>query len=66
MNMVRKVLESMYDDSCSVVELKKQKISGVVSPTEETVLEDLPCKLSFSFASPAGQTDDAASVSQEA
>lgn len=65
MNMVRKVLESMYDDSCSVVELKKQKISGVMSTTEETVLEDQPCKLSFSSAGPAGQTDAASSVRQE-
>lgn len=64
MNMVRKVLESTYVDTCSVIEQQKIKVKGVVTAEELTVLENKPCKLSFETIKAAVETDSATRIIQ--
>lgn len=64
MNMVRKIIESTYTDTCTVVEQKKDKVRGVVSTEEVKTLEHQPCRLSFEMSSPADETDAATTIAQ--
>jgi len=49
MNIFRKAIESLYTDTCSIVE--RQEITNPITKktafTEVTVLADQPCRLSF-------------------
>jgi hypothetical protein len=62
---VKKALETMYDGKCTITEHQKiknpNKTTGFV---DVVVLEDVPCRLSFSSVSNANQTDTAAAVVQ--
>ena len=65
MNLVRKVIESTYCDTCTVVEYQKTKVKGVVDTEEVKVLEDQPCKLSFEDINVAAKTEAATEITQE-
>ena len=62
---VRKALESLYDGKCTITEQQKAKNTNkTTSFIDVVVLEDVPCRLSFSTVTNANQTDTAASVVQ--
>lgn len=65
MNLVRKIIESTYCDTCTVVETQKEKIKGVVNTQEAITLEDQPCKLSFESIRAADKTEAATEIAQE-
>lgn len=65
MNLVRKIIESTYCDTCTVVEVQKEKVKGVVKMQEVIVLEDQPCKLSFESIHTATKTETATEITQE-
>lgn len=64
-NLVRKVIESTYCDTCSVIEWQKTKVKGVVDTELVTVLEEQPCKLSFEDINVATKTESATGITQE-
>lgn len=65
--MVRQAIESMYIGSCTITEhqkvLKPNKSTGF---QDQVVLENQPCKLSFSKITTASQSETASMVSQSA
>lgn len=62
----RKAIESLYEHTCTVIEYDKKKdpITKITSNKEVIVLENQPCKLSFSSVSASKQTEVANQVSQ--
>ena len=62
----RNTIEQLYEDKCAVIEYKsiKDPISKVTKKQEVTVLENQPCKLSFSSVNTAETKDNVATVSQ--
>lgn len=62
----RQALESQYEGKCTVIEYGKVKdpVTKITSEGEITVLENQPCKLSYSTIQSANQTDTVASVYQ--
>ncbi len=62
----RRAIESMYEDSCTVIEYSKVKNPNtrITDETEITVLENVPCKISFSSVNQSEQTESANSVKQ--
>lgn len=61
----KKAIESTYCDTCTVVEVQKEKVKGVVKTQEVIVLEDQPCKLSFESIHTATKTEAATEITQE-
>lgn len=62
-----KALASLWKDAFSVVERRKiTKPNGSTGFQEVAVLEDLPCKLSFSSLASTGQNDENAAIAQTA
>ena len=60
------ILESLHEDVCTVTEKikKRDETTGKTTFSEENVLENIPCRLSFS-SSPNNSTEqDVASVEQ--
>ena len=59
MNAVRKALESMYKDTCSVFEKQKVKnpITYVTEFKEVEVHKDVKCRISFSSITSTGKGD---------
>ena len=49
MKKARKIIESRYEDTCTIIELQNiyNSDSKKTLPTEITVYEDKPCQLSF-------------------
>lgn len=66
MNLHRKVIEAMYEDTLTVTEHVKEKNekTKLMDSKEVVVLEDQPCKLSYENMAVASQTNTAASVAQ--
>lgn len=62
----RKAMELLYEHSCTVVEYTKVKdsISKITGMKEVPVLENQPCKLSFSTSKSTNQTESANQVIQ--
>lgn len=62
----RKAVESTYDGLCSVVEYKEitDEATHITSQQEVTVLENIPCRISFESIRHTEQTDLANSKSQ--
>jgi hypothetical protein len=62
----RKAQESLYDGLCTVTEHQKVKDerSKLIDFKDVVVLEDQPCKLSFSTITTANQTESAAELRQ--
>ena len=62
----RAAIESTYMGMCTVIEYRsiKDEVTKLTSQSEITVLENLPCRVSFESKRSAVQTDTAASVSQ--
>lgn len=62
----RAAIEMLYEHTCSIVEYKdvKNPVTKVTKPQEVTVLENQPCKLSFSNVRPSQQTESANSINQ--
>jgi hypothetical protein len=62
----RKAQESLYDGLATVTEHRKVKDEGskLTRYEDVVVLEDQPCKLSFSTGSTANQSESAAAVTQ--
>lgn len=62
----RKAIESTYDGIMSVMEMQKIKDEKTkLTKTEPVVvLDEVPCRISFSSISAAGQSDSAAAIAQ--
>lgn len=63
----KKAIESLYyEGTCSIVEYQdvKDEITKITRQEEVTVLENVPCKLSFEKLSAVTQTDTAAAIAQ--
>lgn len=62
----RNAIEQMYEDKCTVIEYQsvKDPITKQTKKQEIAVLENQPCKLSFSTVRTTDDSDNAASVSQ--
>lgn len=63
---VEKLFEKMYVGNCNVIVRKKQKNpnTSVTEFVEETVLKNIPCRLSYNSAPTTGK-DIVSSVTQE-
>ena len=63
---VRKAIESTYDGVCSVVEFQEitDELTHITSQREVTVLENVPCRISFENIRQTEQTETANSKSQ--
>lgn len=59
-------MELLYEHTCTVIEYVKVKdsVSKITSMKEVLVLENQPCKLSFSTSKAAQQTESANQVTQ--
>lgn len=59
MNAVRKALESMYKDTCTITEKQKVKnsITHVTEFKEVEIYKDIKCRLSFSTVTSANSED---------
>lgn len=64
MDLVRKIIESTYCDTCTVTEWQKEKIKGVVSSKEVIVFKEQPCKLSFGSLNAADGTESVTETKQ--
>lgn len=66
MNLHRKALELMYEDSLTVTEYvsKKNEKTKLMEPQEVIVLEGEPCKLSYEKITSASQSDTTASITR--
>ena len=63
--MVRKAIESLYRDKCSIVEYRSYKKANKSTGQKEfTVIENQPCKLSFSTVKSNTETASAEMVTQ--
>jgi len=63
--MVRQAIESLYKDKCSIVEYRSyKKANKSTGQREFTVLENQPCKLSFSTIKSNTETASAEIVTQ--
>ena len=63
---VRNAIESTYDGICSVVEFQEitDELTHITSQREVTVLENVPCRISFENIRQTEQTEMANSKSQ--
>lgn len=68
MNLHRKILETMYEDRLTVVEYQrvKDEKTKLMESKEVVVLENVPCKLSYTRVTQASQENSIATVSQVA
>ena len=65
MNLVRKVIESTYDGTCTVTEhVEYEKENSSTGFKDEIVLINEPCRLSFSSSQTAQQGEQAAAITQ--
>lgn len=66
--LVRTTLEREYLDVCdiTVIVQSRDEQSGITAMTEETVIFNQPCKLSFEKLSPSENTETTAVISQRA
>lgn len=64
MELARKAFEAMYDKKATIVEYQEKKVNYVTKNQEVTVLENQPCRLSFSNIAEASQTDTKTNVVQ--
>lgn len=64
--MARKAQEETYDGKCTVTEFQpiKDSRTKITSEKEVVVLEDEPCRLSYSNVSAVDQTESATKVAQ--
>lgn len=63
--MVRRAIESLYKDTCDVVEYQSYtKANKSTGKQEVTVIENQPCKLSYSAIKSNDDTESAESLSQ--
>jgi uncharacterized protein len=62
----RKAIESMYEHTCTVIEYQKIKdpVKKTTGSKEVIVLEDKPCKLSYSTVKSVTQTENASALQQ--
>jgi membrane carboxypeptidase/penicillin-binding protein len=62
----RVAIEMLYEHTCSIIEHKnvKNPVTKVTKLQEVIVLENQPCKLSFSNIRPSEQTESANSINQ--
>lgn len=62
----RKQIESLYEDTCTVTQRKKvtDPVTKLTKTEPVVVLENQPCKLSFSSVKAAGENSNVATVSQ--
>lgn len=62
----RRAVESLYEGRCTVLEYGKTKdpTTQIIKQCEVIVLEDQPCRLSFSSSPAAAQGDAAAQIAQ--
>lgn len=62
----RAAIKMLYEHTCTIVEHKnvKNSVTKVTKPQEVIVLENQPCKLSFSNIRPSEQTESANSINQ--
>jgi len=62
----RKAIESKYEHICTVIEYQKVKdlVTKITSSKEVIVLEDKPCKLSYSTVKSATETENASALQQ--
>lgn len=61
---VREVYESTYCDKCNITEKVKNKVDGVISFSDEIVIENQPCKISFESIPSTTESNTMASMAQ--
>lgn len=68
LSFVRTAIESEYRGLCDVKALvwETDSDTGIVTASEEIVLRDQPCRLSFESLSSVGKTETAGEISQRA
>lgn len=66
MNVARKAIESLYKGSCTIKEYQdvKNPVTHITKKQEVTVLENQPCRLSYSKIASTTQTNAPATVVQ--
>ncbi|MBE6070051.1 MAG: hypothetical protein E7211_20535 [Clostridium lundense] len=64
--LARMAIERLYEDKCTVTEVQKTKdpVTHITSSQPVLVLENQPCKLSFSSIKSADESSNVASVEQ--
>jgi len=65
-NQARKAIELLYEHTCTVIEYQKVKdaVTKVTSSKEVGILENQPCKLSYSTIKGTNQTESAGVIVQ--
>ncbi len=64
--MVKSILESMYQDTCDVIEHHKvRKPDGAMAFEDVTVHSSIPCRLSFKSPSTTNNTESASAMYQQ-
>lgn len=62
--VARQALESTYCDKCSINEKVKNKVEGVTSFSDQIVISEQPCKISFESIPTANESDTVAPIQQ--
>lgn len=64
-NAARRAIESLYTGRCTVIEYRKIKKANKSTGFEEvTVIENQPCRLSYSRVTKANETESATEITQ--
>lgn len=61
---IREAVESWYTDTCNVYGTKKVKKDNITSFEDTIIVEEQPCRLSFSKALPTNNADGTSTLSQ--
>lgn len=64
-NLARQAIESQYDAKCDVIEKRPKEVKNITKNTEETVLKDRDCRVSFETISENTETDTEAKKVQK-
>lgn len=63
-DMVRKIYEEKYCDTCTIIEKVKNKVDGVTSFSDKETVSNQACKISFESIPSASESDTATSMIQ--
>lgn len=61
---IREAVESWYTDTCNVIGTKKVKKDNITSFEDDVIVENQPCRLSFSKVTATNNPDGTATLNQ--